>query len=212
MARALGVTRASLLLHGFDPELHFPRQLSPEEVQRYGCDASFIGTWSPKKEKFLTHLVRGRPNLKLRVWGAQWERVSRRAPLRPFIMNRTVEGVEYAKAICASRVNIALLSERRNGSSGDDQITSRTFHIPACGGFMLHERTDEVLEKFDADRHIGVFESPEDLVQETDRYLSDASTRETYAAAARALVLGRDSWDVRVASIVEKHQALTGHK
>ena len=209
MQSTLGVTRASLLLHGFDPDTHAPCTLDSGSHETYACEASFIGTWSPKKQRYLSHLVRIRPNLRLRVWGAQWERVSRKDSLYPFLMHRGVTGKEYAEAICASSVNIAILSERRSGASADDQITSRTFHIPACGAFMLHERTGEVLEQFEDGVHIGTFGSPEELVAGVDRYLGDQNARVRCAAEAHRLVLARDSWDARVQTILDKHRELS---
>jgi spore maturation protein CgeB len=209
MQSTLGVTRSSLLLHGFDPETHAPTSLDKGSQEKYGCDVSFIGTWSRKKQRYLSHLARVRPKLRLRVWGAQWERVSVSDPLFPSLMHRGVTGREYAKAICASLVNVAILSERRRGASEDDQITSRTFHIPACGAFMLHERTGEVLEQFEDGVHIGTFGSPEELVSAVDRYLGDANTRVGCAAEAQRLVLTRDSWDARVQTILDKHRELS---
>ena len=34
------------------------------------------------------------------------------------------------------------------GSSEGDRTTTRTFEIPASGGFMLHERNEEVLSLY----------------------------------------------------------------
>jgi len=53
-------------------------------------------------------------------------------------------GAEYAKAIRPSRINLRILSEMRKGASSGDLITrAHVSYIPACGGFMLHERTRE---------------------------------------------------------------------
>ena len=39
--------------HGFDPEVHRPGRLSPAQMERYGCDVSFVGCWSPEKERLI---------------------------------------------------------------------------------------------------------------------------------------------------------------
>jgi spore maturation protein CgeB len=202
--RALGVPRPELLLHAYDPDLHRPLPPTAEDAVRYGCDASFIGTWSPKKERYLTALAEDR-TVALKIWGAQWERAQSPA-LRDAIRGATVEGEEYVRAIRSSTVNLALLSERRPGASGGDRITSRTFHIPAAGGFMLHERTAELLELFDEGRTVACFDSPEELAVAARRWIDDEAQRRRIADAGSAIVRGAHSWDHRIAQLLEYHQ------
>jgi spore maturation protein CgeB len=205
LEQALGVTRASLLLHGFDPEVHRPVELTASERDVYECDVSFIGTWSPKKEEALLALARQRPHLRLKVWGEQWEGARRHPELSRAIAGREVTGDEYARAIVGSTINLALLSERRAGASRGDQITSRTFHIPACGAFMLHERTAELLERFEEGSTVACFDGTDELVRRVDEYLRDGDARRRIAERARALVSGRDSWDHRIRVILDHH-------
>jgi spore maturation protein CgeB len=49
----LGVTQAEFLPHGFDPEVHAPIVVDDVDRARYGCDFSFIGTWSQKKQELI---------------------------------------------------------------------------------------------------------------------------------------------------------------
>ncbi len=144
----LGMTRASKIDHAFDPDLHRPVRLTQDDIARYQCDVSFIGTWSPKKERVLTSLVSARPNLRSECGATNGIGRNAAGPLAKHIERRAVVGAEYVRAIAASAINLGILSEQRTGSSAGDQITSRTFHTPACGGFLLHERTDEVLPVF----------------------------------------------------------------
>jgi hypothetical protein len=199
----LGVRHASFLAHGFDPEVHRPRSLTEEERGRYECDVSFIGTWSPKKQRVIEHLASALPDVKIRVWGSQWEQA--RPTLGGRVEGRHVLGAEYAKAIVASRINLAILSEARTGSSSGDRITSRTFHIPATGAFMLHERTDELLEQFDEGVECGCFESNDDLVEKVTYFLDRASEREAIAAAgSRRCQSSGYSIDSRASTIMAK--------
>jgi spore maturation protein CgeB len=207
MHRQLGVTRSSVLLHGFDPDLHRPVPLSADDEARYGCDASFIGTWSPKKERILAALRRMRPSLRVRVWGEQWSRAT--APeLLGAIGGHELHGEQYVRALRASKINIAILSERRRGASSGDVITSRTFHIPATGAFMAHERTREVSELFREDVDCAFFDGPEELATKIDAYLGDDERRARVARSGQALVWSRDSWDHRVRDILAKHQEI----
>jgi 2-polyprenyl-3-methyl-5-hydroxy-6-metoxy-1,4-benzoquinol methylase len=48
----------------------------------------------------------------------------------------------------ASKINLGLLSEAGGGTTLGDQVTARTWQIPAAGGFMLLESTEELVRYF----------------------------------------------------------------
>lgn len=215
MARLLGVERASFLPHGFDPEVHRPLPLDAEDRAAYACDVSFVGTWSPKKQAFLerlaAHLDAQAPPLqtaRLRVWGEQWEPARRTLGSR--LEGRPVLGLEYAKAIAASRVNLGILSEARQGASSGDQITSRTFHIPACGGFLLHERTAELAEHLREGAECAAFAGPEEMAEQAVRYLGQEEERARMAAAGLRRVAAEASIEHRAAVVLAKVAELRG--
>lgn len=207
MREKLGISRSSVLLHGYDPDIHFPHILSEEERAHYGCDVSFIGTWSPKKQHLLEHLVAARPDLDVKIWGNQWDRAQPGA-LDPAIQGKEIIGREYAKAIVGSRINLAILSERRTGASSGDLITSRSFHIPAARGFMLHERTTELLHIFREDRDIACFSTPDDLVEKVENYGGNQALRERMAASAHDVCTRAHSLDERVKTILGKYSEI----
>jgi spore maturation protein CgeB len=212
MERLLGVRRASFLPHGFDPEVHRPLPLSAEDRAAYACDVSFVGTWSPKKQSWLEqlarHLAAHAPGTRLRVWGEQW--TPARHTLGDRLESRPVLGLEYSKAIQASRINLGLLSEARQGASSGDQITSRTFHIPACGGFLLHERTAELTEHFREGEECAAFEGPEEMAAQVVRFLGQEGERSRIAAAGRSRVEREASIDHRAAVVLAKVAELRG--
>ena len=204
MAQHLQVTRASVLPHGYDPDLHRPLDLNEHDLERYGCDVSFIGTWSPKKEKTLASLRERLPTRSVRIWGSQWRR-ARHPLVRVVASTHPVEGDEYVRAICASTINLAILSEKRAGASSDDQITSRTFHIPACGGFMLHERTGELEEYLVENESVACFDGVDELAAQVTRFLGDSVTRQAIARSGRAAIVPGHAWDARIRDILDHH-------
>jgi spore maturation protein CgeB len=207
MREQLGVTNASVMMHAFDPDLHRPMTLSGEDHEQYDCDLSFIGTWSPKKEAVLADLIRRRPNMKVRIWGEQWSNAaSRSGDFRRAIGGRGVAGVEFVKAVCASKINLAIMSEQRAGASSGDRVSSRTFQLPACGGFVIHERSTEVTALFREGEEIVCYGDVDELVAAVDQYLADPAARGRIAARAHELVRRRDSWDCRVRDILEHHE------
>lgn len=179
--RAAGVPSVSFLAPGFDPELHRPLGLSAGDRERFGCDVSFIGTWSPKKEVILSRLSEALPHIRLRIWGNQWERRTTRL-LDGAVMGMGITGDDYTRAICASRICLGLLSEARLGASSGDLITARTFQIPACGAFMLHERNPEAASYFEEGTEASFFSTADELISKVATCLADEVSRHRIAA------------------------------
>jgi spore maturation protein CgeB len=203
MRRELGVSNASFLPHSYDPEVHAPVMLNAEDINRYGCDASFIGTWSPKKEAALARVRQALPEVDLKIWGNQWERAS--SDFGRSLMRQPVNGIEYAKAIQASTISIAMLVEAPKDSRIGDLSTARTFEIPAVGTFMLHERTAEAASYFSETRECAMFADANELAQRIRQYQVQARDREKIASAGhqRCLTSGY-SVDDRVNTVLEK--------
>jgi hypothetical protein len=197
-----GVRSVSFLPPGFDPEVHRPLELSSAEHQRFSCDVSFIGTWSPKKEATLAALAEALPHIELRIWGNQWEKRQTRS-LDRCVMGIGVTGDDYTRAICASKISLGLLSEARTGASSGDLITARTFQIPACGSFMLHERTSEVAQYFDEGSDAEFFGSSPELISKVAQYLSDDARRGSIARSGRTRSIESNySVDERMSHVV----------
>lgn len=200
---AHGVKSVSFLPPGFDPELHRPVELSDREKSAFGCDVSFIGTWSPKKEQLLFSLTRALPDIKLRVWGNQWEKRTTKA-LDGAVEGMGIHGDDYTRAICASKMCLGLLSEARTGSSSGDLITARTFQIPACGTFMLHERNAEVAEYFTEGHDAEFFSTPDEMAEKVSQFVEDPEERNRLAANGLERSLRDDySIDRRMREVVD---------
>ena len=195
------VKQMKLVAHGFDPEVHRPVALNERMKRQYGCDVSFVGCWSPKKEVLLASIIHGCPGVSMRIWGPGWGRSS--PEIRRWWQARGAYGDELAVIYRASKVNLGLVSEAGGGTKVGDLVTARTWQIPAAGGFMLHEDTIELRRYFDPEREVGVFQSASDLPSELQRYLINEQERMqileagqrrscesgyTYDTAARAIL------------------------
>lgn len=205
MKSQLGIEKSAFIPHGFDPEIHKP--IKPEFIPKdFFCDVSFIGTWSPKKERLLSYLMEKLPTLKMNIWGGQWEKSSS-SNIKSSIHFKTVFGDVYAAAISASKINLGILSEQVKGASSGDLITSRTFHIPAAGGFMLHERTPESILYFGENQEVGFFETEEELVQQVEKFLNDEALRLNIANNGHLRALAEHSIDNRATRVLEALKA-----
>jgi spore maturation protein CgeB len=203
MPRRLRLRNRVFLPHGYDPEIHSPAALTSADRALYACDASFVGTHTARKERLLDALLAQRPSLSLRIFGNDWHR-SRSPRLRPAIHGAAVRGQSYAKAIAASRVNLALMGV---SDAALDETTTRTYEIPACQGFMLHERTPEVLTLFEEDREIACFSSVPELAQKLLHYLDHPAEAASIAAAGHRRAVPGYSYDRRMQQILDYHRA-----
>jgi glycosyltransferase involved in cell wall biosynthesis len=114
---------------------------------------------------------------KLNLYGRKWEKGDTGAILGPY-QRGWVYGDGYAKALCGAKIGLCFLN-REVG----DLYTTRTFEIPACGVFMLAERTDLHKELFAEDREAAYFDSDEELVDKVRFYLSHEVMRRRIAEA-----------------------------
>lgn len=201
MSEKYGVKNMKLVPHGYDPEIHRQIPITAKELAIYGNDASFIGTWSPKKEQWLTYIKENVPGIDLKIWGGQWFKATS-AVLKDSIQGTEILGDLYAMAIQCSKINLGILSEQRVGSSSGDLITSRTFHIPGAAGFMLHERNDESLACFEEDKECGFFDGPEEMVQQIKRFLPNEQLRNEIRMAGHRRALKDHSLDARAQTVL----------
>ncbi|MBX9853838.1 MAG: glycosyltransferase [Cytophagaceae bacterium] len=175
----LKVKNSSFIPHGFDPELHRFIDTSQMDTSVFQCDVSFIGGYSPKKELMLAHLKKSLPEINLKIWGPGWHKASSDLLIKSkTIQYKPITGDLYVLGILSSKINLGILNEKVTGASSGDKITSRTFHIPGAGGFLLHEKTDESILYFEENREAAFFENEKELVEKVSYYLKHPEERE----------------------------------
>jgi hypothetical protein len=171
-----------LVPHGFDPEVHRRLPLTPALQRIYGCDASFVGAWSAKKQEMLLSLITALPQLQLAIWGPAWGHAESR--VRACWKGRGAWGDEAAAIYRCSKINLGLLSEAGTGTKSGDLTTARTWQIPASGGFLLHEDSGELRACFDAGTEVGVFSDASDLAGQVAWWLEHDTERSLAAERA----------------------------
>jgi spore maturation protein CgeB len=158
----------------FDPLVHRPMPVTPDVRARFGGDVGFVGWPEAQREASMLHLARH--GVPVRIWGP-WERLRLSHPgLR--IEGRPLWSDDYASALSAFRINLCFLRKANR-----DRHTTRSVEIPACGGFMLAERTEEHLALFEEDREAVYFSSDDELLDKTRWYLAHEDARARIAEA-----------------------------
>jgi len=132
-----GAKNVKYLPVGYDPDLHFPVDVSSEDLRTYGHDVVFVGTWDKDRESTLSVLA----DLDLGIWGSRWSRVSWKSPLCKCIRGGVVNAETMRKIYGASTVCLNIMRPQNRTSHNN-----KSFEIPAMGGFMVADRSIEMLK------------------------------------------------------------------
>jgi spore maturation protein CgeB len=183
--RALRGDRPTILIeHGWSPGVHW-RIDPPLAPETRPFDVIFIGNHSPHKEEWMRALVTRLPLLRVAICGHRWPHA-----LSGFPPDTTVAGPltgdSMSRAIGHARIAIAVHHGPGGQHGWQDEVSARTFEIPACGTFMLHIDSAHVRTLFDVPGEIDVFADADALAAKVAHYLAHPAARE--AAAARAHV------------------------
>ena len=184
----MGCPKVFFVDNSYDPHTHRPMMVSSAVRKRLGGPVGFIGQWEPERSHSIFEL--GRAGIPVRVWGYTWERMKEIPPILQ-LENTPLWGDEYAQAMCVFDINLCFLRKCNR-----DLQTTRTMEIPACGSFMLAERTPEHLRLFAEGVEAEFFSSNQELVEKCRYYLSHPEQRQQIAARGLERCL-RDGYSYR---------------
>lgn len=192
----LGARGVVFMAKSYDPETHRPMTLSAEEHARFESCVAFIGYY--ERERFQSLCALAAVGIPVRVWGDGWAEIT--APSACLQLERhAVHGEDYARALNATKIALCFLRKVNR-----DRQTARSVEIPACGVFMLGERSDEHEALFREGIEAEYFGSDGELVEKARRYLADETARRRMALAGRArCVSGKFSHAERLSVAVE---------
>jgi len=181
-------------MFGYNPAIHFPEPpAAGDETRRSHSDVVLIGGADRDRLRDLEPLVEA-GNLDLALYGGYW---TRNARFRPFARGFAV-GRQYRVALHGAAIALCLV--RRANRDGH---AMRTFEIPACGAFMLAERTEEHLALFREGHEAAFFGSSEELVSKVRYYLAHADERRRIAQAGyNRVVKGGNTYRDRLSELV----------
>jgi spore maturation protein CgeB len=171
--RCLGAARIEFTNKHYEQTFHYPRKLTEDEIQKLGGDVGFIGAWEKERCESILYLANN--GIKIKVFGdGKWNAYKNveNLQIEPGIFSEN-----YSKALQAFKISLCFLRKMNS-----DTQTSRTMEIPACGGFMLAERTDEHLQLFN-DQEADFFSSDEELLEKCRYYLTHEEERKRRAEA-----------------------------
>ncbi len=184
---------------GFSPTVHRP--VASTEA-RWHSAVGFLGGWEPRRESALRAVTDA--GVQLKIWGGAWDFLSdgRWSPRRHIVLSQLagneafrihkdaqiasavqggeVYGDDYARALSGAKIGLGFLRE-----VCEDQHTTRSFEIPACGSMLLADRTGEHQQFFEEGREAEYFGCEDELVEKVKYYSSNERARFAVAVAGR---------------------------
>jgi spore maturation protein CgeB len=161
----------------FDKKVHCPTVANSADAECYKCVAGFVGSYEKERAVYMTSLANA--GIETRVWGNGWENYHTCSSMLK-IEKKELLGESYAKALSTIPINLGFLRK-----SNRDLSTTRSIEIPACGGFMLAERTTEHLTLFEEGKEAEFFSGADELIDKTKFYTNNPQKREDVGNAGR---------------------------
>jgi spore maturation protein CgeB len=194
--RRAGCRSVHYVPFAYNPSLHFREQPATcDEVQRFASDVASIGEADADRVPFFQKLIETMPELDLALYGGMWDR----HPVTRRHARGSVRGRDFRLALGGTRIAINLI---RRGNR-DDHVM-RTFEAPACGAFVLNERTSEHLELLAEDREAAYFSSPTEMVEKVRYYILRDRERDRIAQAGyKQITKGGNTYKDRLLQILD---------
>jgi len=172
-----GAKRTVLFMDSYIDEIHKPIKLSKSDIDKFSADVSAIGAYEYERAQTLLFLAKN--GIKVTVWGSNWQ-LYKKKHKNLIIKNLYLFNETYSKAINASKINLNFLRKINR-----DEITSRSIEIPACGGFMIAERTSRHKKIFREGVEAEYFSSNEELLKKVKFYLKNPIKRQKISSKGR---------------------------
>lgn len=177
----LGARQVVIVDKAYDPEGHRPMELDASDRAWLAADVGFIGSFERDRAEDMLYLAQN--GVRVRIWGNGWEDFKVTHPNLIIERRALVNGSDnalYSKGINATGINLAFLRKENR-----DLQTDRSVEIPACGGFMLAEYSDEHARLFAEGKEAAFFRSRDELVQKILYFREHDDERKSIAAAGR---------------------------
>jgi len=178
----------------FESRLHKP--LSKFRMN-FRFNVLFVGSFEKDRFKSLNYLASN--GIKIDVFGNMWEKCKFSIHPNLIIHYKELINEDYVKAIYEAKITLGFLRQINK-----DTQTSRTFEIPASGGFMLMQRTSDHKRLFVEGKDAEYFSSNSELLYKVNYYLNNNNERESIAMNGRRKCLSENyDYDSRINKMIK---------
>lgn len=177
--RRLGCSAVSYLPFAYSPAIHFQElPATDDEWKRFGCDLLFVGGADKNRLPWVQTLIKS--GFHVALYGGYWDRFRETRKYARGFADPTM----LRRATSGAKVSLCLV--RRANRDGHSM---RSFEIPAMGGCMLTEDTEDHRKIFGKENGaVLYFRTKEELVEKLRWLLQNDDERVRLAQAARVLV------------------------
>jgi len=204
LEKLLGSEKVSFLPHGYVSEVHKPAYNSSiKHPEKSLTDLVYIGTYDKQKEEWFAAIKKRFPQQQFKIYGESWLQKAKSPLLKESIVGQGVYGSAYARTIQSAKINLAIHMGMGDKTGWQDLVSTRTFEIPACKGFMLHVDNEEVRTLFKPEKEIGVFSDTDSLAEQIEYYLSNEPDRFNCIENAYQRCVPAYSYDTRAKSMID---------
>ena len=134
-----GAKKILFQYQAFDPDIH--RQCDKSKGCKFAHDVVFVGSYEKDRHEQLEYLADNK--ISVHIYSPGWKNKIRNKKFL-FVHDHHLYFEDFSCALGCSKISLNFLRKINR-----DLHTSRSLEIPACGGFMLAERTNEHLNLFE---------------------------------------------------------------
>lgn len=205
-SKMINITNKELLKLGFkNPK--FKRQGYDNSIHRkiiknnskFKKKIIFIGYGENDRYQQMNFLASN--GIKVHIWGNGWKKFYKNKHENLVINKGELKGYEYSEALSNCFICLCFLRKLNR-----DKYTSRSFEIPACGGFMLAERTEEHLNYFRENIESAYFADKYELLEKVNFFIKNPDKRDEIARSGYKKCLESNlSYDVIAKEIIQEN-------
>jgi len=194
--------RCEFVPHGYEPSVHYWAGLPGGQ----DIDIVMVASWREQYDRLMRDLAShiGKSGIRVTVAGDGWPQ--RRAAFPPhWEFPGALLGRAYCEFARRGKIVIAPLHVENvvNGiRQPGDVDTTRSYELAAAGCFMLHRRTDYMLQVYDEENEVPMWDNVGELAQLIGHFLPREDERRRMALAAHQRAVPDYSIQSRATEIV----------
>ena len=161
----LGCSKVSSLPFAYCPNTH----KYEEPIERYKTDVAYFGAWGPIQEEILKEVDK---NFSLNIYGPGWSKCKNKKLAKCYLKDCGT-GSDMSRAVSSAKIVLNFVRSEHGCFH-----SMKTFEIPACGGVVLTNYTEEQAAFFKPDKEVFYFSAFEEVVPKIKSILKNYSNRE----------------------------------
>lgn len=174
-AKTFGLKRTGVVLPGYMPWVDYPRRKSNHFA---APDGIFFAGHCENDIRISCVENAIKRQIPIKIFGdpKSWNENATSIVKNTIGRVHHVFGDEYREAISNSAISLCFFSKKNR-----DTYTRRVFEITACAGFLLSERSEDMLEFFTEGKEAEYFSSQEEFIDKAEFYLRNDRVRRSIA-------------------------------